>query len=115
MALDSPENLKKNTFPEPLFELTPRNKGHTEWLETLRQNGSVLSVKPYGMRYHAIVSDEKKWNEASAQLSGDFEAKPIQPSLEDVFIRVVEGGEMKTNRKDIITAKTPRHKEQQTP
>ena len=91
VALDSPASLKKNTFPERLFELTPRNKVHTEWLETLRQNGSVLSVKPYGMRYHAIVSDEKKWSAASARMTGDFEAKPIQPSLEDVFIRVVEG------------------------
>ncbi len=91
VALDSPDSLKKNTFPEPLFELTPRDKDHLDWLETLRQSGSILSVKPYGMRYHAIVSDEGKWNEVSSRMSADFKAWPIQPSLEDVFIRVVEG------------------------
>ena len=27
VALDNPANLKKKTFPEPLFELTPRGRG----------------------------------------------------------------------------------------
>lgn len=95
VALDNPANLKKKTFPEPLFELTPRGGGgpgkKADWLDALRKDKSVLSVKPYGMRYHAIVSNPRGWKALSRRMAGDFKARPIQPSLEDVFIRVVEG------------------------
>ena len=91
VALDNPANLKKNTFPEPLYELTPRPGVKPDWLKNLRKDKAVLSVKPYGMRYHAIVSNARRWRELSRRMAGDFKARPIQPSLEDVFIRVVEG------------------------
>ncbi len=91
VALDNPANLKKNTFPEPLYELTPKPGKGTDWLKTLRKNKAVLSVKPYGMRYHAIISNRGAWKTLSRRMSGLFQTKAIQPSLEDVFIRVVEG------------------------
>jgi ABC-2 type transport system ATP-binding protein len=91
VALDNPANLKKDTFPEPLYELTPRPGVKSDWLKNLRKDKAVLSVKPYGMRYHAIVSNARRWRELSRRMAGDFKARPIQPSLEDVFIRVVEG------------------------
>jgi ABC-2 type transport system ATP-binding protein len=91
VALDNPANLKKRTFPEPLFELTPRPGARPDWLKTLRKDKSVLSVKPYGMRYHAIVSKPGAWKTLSRRMAREFKARPIQPSLEDVFIRVVEG------------------------
>ncbi len=90
VALDSPANLKKSTFPEPLVELTPK-KGHRgHWAQELRKSGAVASLKPYGMRYHAIVKDGAAWKRTARRMAADFEAKAIKPSLEDVFIRVVE-------------------------
>jgi len=93
VALDSPATLEKTTFPEPLYELTARKgKGWDHhWVQQVRRSGAVSSLKPYGMRYHAIVSDRGSWLRLARRMSGDFTAKRIKPSLEDVFIRVVEG------------------------
>ncbi len=91
VALDSPGTLKKSLFPEPLFELTPRKGHRPRWIQDLRKSGAVLSLKPYGMRYHAIVSEKGSWKRIARRMSGDFTARPIKASLEDVFIRVVEG------------------------
>jgi ABC-2 type transport system ATP-binding protein len=90
VALDTPEELKKNSFPEPLYELIPA-AGPTEWVGELEKSGALFSLKPYGLRYHAVVKNEKSWLEETKRHSGKFEAKRIPPSLEDVFIRVVEG------------------------
>ncbi len=91
VGLDSPSALKKSLFPEPLVELTAR-KGHgAHWIQQLRKSGAVLSMKPYGMRYHAIVADKVSWKRVARRMAGDFAARPIKPSLEDVFIRAVEG------------------------
>ncbi len=90
VALDSPASLKKSTFPESLFELTARSQGDKRWLEALRKSKAVLSLKPYGMRYHAVISDVGAWRRLVRNGADDFEVRSIQPSLEDVFIRVVE-------------------------
>lgn len=91
VALDSPAALKKSTFPEPLYELTARKERDHHWLRQVRRSGAVASLKPYGMRYHAIVSDRGAWLRLARRMSRDFTAKRIKPSLEDVFLRVVEG------------------------
>ncbi len=90
IAIGSPSQLKKEAFPEPLFEITPRTPSRG-WLENLRKEASVEEVNPYGMRYHVVVKDAEGWRKTASGLSGDFESRPIAPSLEDVFIRLVEG------------------------
>ena len=92
VALDTPTGLKEASFPESLYELTPLPGGGTGWVEELGKSRAVVSLKPYGLRYHAVVKSEKGWLEETKRHLGKFEAKRIPPSLEDVFIRVVEGG-----------------------
>jgi ABC-2 type transport system ATP-binding protein len=91
VALDSPADLKKKTFHEPLVELTPKAGAVEGWLKALKKYSAVRSVKPYGMRYHAVVSSLAAWKGITRSMAGAFKDKPIKPSLEDVFIRVVEG------------------------
>ena len=91
VALDSPANLKRHLFPEPLYELSARKGRDTHWVQQLKKSGAVASLKPYGMRYHAIISDRGSWLRLARRMSGDFTAKRIKPSLEDVFLRAVEG------------------------
>jgi ABC-2 type transport system ATP-binding protein len=91
IALDSPANLKKNAFPEPLFELTPLGSSRA-WVDKLMKEGVVLDLNPYGMRYHAIVKDAQSFHSLEQKFKEDFESRPIDPSLEDVFVRLVEGG-----------------------
>lgn len=91
VALDTPENLKKNTFPDPLYELDPKLNLPTELLQNLRKNKSISSIESYGMKYHLIVRDLSNWDNLNNELSIHFKIRQIPPSLEDVFIRLVEG------------------------
>jgi len=91
IALDSPENLKRLTFPEPLFEIEPPSSAPSGWLERVRGEPSVAEVQPYGQRYHVRVRDLAEWETFVKQVLAGFRSHPIKPSLEDVFIRLVEG------------------------
>lgn len=91
IAIDSPMNLKKTTFPDPLFELDPKLEISDELLESLRSNPAIDSLESYGMKYHLVLSDFFKWNQLESEISQNFKIREIAPSLEDVFIRLVEG------------------------
>lgn len=91
IALDSPENLKRNTFPDSLFELDPRGVLPEDMLSRLHTHDAISSIDSYGMRYHLTIRDPKKWEDLREDLAGFFSIQEIQPSLEDVFIRLVEG------------------------
>jgi ABC-2 type transport system ATP-binding protein len=99
IALDTPVGLKKSAFPESMVELTlapdrPHsltNQEEKTLLEHLRSCGDLSEIKPHGMRFHALVGNPEAWAHCVRDSGRDFVAKPIQPSLEDVFIRLVEG------------------------
>lgn len=91
IALDTLQNLKDNTFPDPLYELNPKNSMPDDLLQNLRNNPSIASVESYGMKYHLIVRDPDKWDNVRNEISNYFDIRQIPPSLEDVFIRLVEG------------------------
>jgi ABC-2 type transport system ATP-binding protein len=91
IALDTPENLKKNTFPEPLFELDPKGIVPQNFIEQLRSEKNINSFESYGMKYHLSVSDLNNWDLLKNKASTYFDIRQIPPTLEDVFIRLVEG------------------------
>jgi ABC-2 type transport system ATP-binding protein len=99
IALDTPEGLKRAAFPESMVELTlapdrPHslsNQAEKALLDRLRNEGGLLEMKPHGMRFHALVGSREVWDRCLQNAGHDFSARPIQPSLEDVFIRLVEG------------------------
>ena len=86
IALDSPDALKSSVFPEPMFEVeAPAGE---DWAGRVRELG-LGEVHPYGMRHHVAVADPDAW---SAFLEGEgrgLSCRPMRPSLEDVFIRVM--------------------------
>jgi len=90
IAMGSPDELKKLAFTEPIYEITPKTNSRG-WIEKLKQESSVEEVNPYGMRFHLVVKDAASWKETAARFSSDFDNQTIKPSLEDVFIRLVEG------------------------
>lgn len=91
IALDSPAGLKRLAFPGPLFEIDPAGADVSAFLAGLRSRTDVLSVVPYGMRFHAALKTPAAWTQAA--LPPGASARRIEPSLEDVFIRLVEGGD----------------------
>jgi len=92
IALDSPEGLKGKAFPGPLFEVEPRMRDDPE-VSALAELPCVLSWRPYGLRYHVAVTDEVAWERAAGpgEAGGRWKVRRISPSLEDVFLELVEG------------------------
>jgi len=90
IALDSPAGLKAAAFPEPLVELEPSAQAGTAWLERVRRDKGAFGLKPYGRRWHASAVDEAAVRRLTAELAPAVAVRPIRPSLEDVFIRLVE-------------------------
>ncbi len=89
IALDSPAGLKTSAYPEPLYEVSPHADA-TGWLDALRGSG-VGSVQPHGLRAHVSLDDQPAWEKFRKAWGLRVDVRPIAPSLEDVFIRLVEG------------------------
>ena len=87
IALDSPEGLKKSSFPEPLYEVQAGGGAPADWAARLKRDPSVIDAAPYGLRWHFAVRDEAGFRRAASA----FETRRIKPTLEDVFVRLVEG------------------------
>lgn len=92
IALGSPEELKTRTFPEPMYELTPPDHPQEGWLKEARAQKFMEELQTFGMRYHARVSSGADLERYCRSNLPNFSFKKIKPSLEDVFIRLVEGG-----------------------
>ncbi len=91
IALDAPEALKDAAFPEPLFAARATPASPRDWLESLRREPCVLEERPHGLTRHVVARDAPAWEESAKRLG--LESRRIRPSLEDVFIRLVEGRE----------------------
>jgi ABC-2 type transport system ATP-binding protein len=90
IALGSPAALKKQAFPERLVEIQWKDSPPAGWQSTLLA-GPAVSVVPYGLFHHILIQDPAGWNRFMSTHSNQLVARDIQPSLEDVFIRLVEG------------------------
>jgi ABC-2 type transport system ATP-binding protein len=91
IALDTPEALKAESFPDPLFELEAPPDQSSDWIVQLRAHPAIRSIQTHGLRYHVEVKNLQAWEEIKKNLLTKFKIHSIKPSLEDVFIQRVEG------------------------
>lgn len=88
IALGAPDDLKARAFPEPLYELHFPAAPPAGWRDAALSAGTI---QPHGLRWHVIVRDPGRWEEARTRWGADARVRRIEPSLEDVFLRWVEG------------------------
>ena len=91
VALDTPAQLKKTVFPGQLYELEPRGKADYTRLQELRRDSDIEYFEAYGLRFHAAFRNSPAAVQLRSRLDRDFHVREIVPTLEDVFIRIVEG------------------------
>jgi len=90
VATDSPAGLKKSVFPEQVFEFDPIRELSFADLAAFEKHEAFSFFEPYGLRFHAAASSPKSWAAWAPKLEKTFRIRPVSPSLEDVFIRVIE-------------------------
>jgi ABC-2 type transport system ATP-binding protein len=90
VALDSPAGLKRHAFPWGLVELEAVGELKPGWDGPLRSLAGVLSLKPHGRRWHLEPASARAWGGVKAKVPRGLKAHVIAPSLEDVFLKIVE-------------------------
>ena len=90
-ARDSPDGLKKSTFPNPVFEFVPKEKLSFKDFSVYESDPIFLFFEPYGLRFHASIRDLSQWESVKPRFEKQFVINAIKPTLEDVFIKSVEG------------------------
>lgn len=86
IAIDSPENLKRKTFGDTLYSMRAKSKK-----PMLPVPDAVDIWQPYGSGFHLRFRDGIDVASHLRQLKRDWYIEQIRPSLEDVFIKLVEG------------------------
>jgi len=85
IAVDSPKELKRRTFGDSLYNFTPRGDA------SLKADENMEICEPYGRHWHVKLRDGVNPSAVLKKYRADYEIEKIPPSLEDVFIRLVEG------------------------
>jgi ABC-2 type transport system ATP-binding protein len=92
IACDSPENLKTKEMKGFLYEIECDKVMRA--LELLRKLSFIREIALYGIYLHAVVEDEKYAEDIRSALSTNFieikRMEKVVPSLEDVFVALVE-------------------------
>lgn len=91
IGLDTPDGLKKQAFPTPMLEFDPHVALKFSDVLALKSNPLFSFFEPYGLRFHATLKDETDLNHVRKTFEHQFAIRQIRPSLEDVFIRQIEG------------------------
>ena len=55
----------------------------------------MLSLKPHGRRWHLEPATARAWSQLKERLPRGLKAHAIAPSLEDVFLKIVEPAKAK--------------------
>jgi len=92
IGLDTPAGLKASVFPNAFYEFDPIEAIPFSEVQALKKLGIFSYFETYGLRFHAAIGDERKWMEVKASFEKRFRIHAIKPTLEDVFIQSVEGG-----------------------
>ncbi|MGZ3788938.1 MAG: ABC transporter ATP-binding protein [Bacteriovorax sp.] len=93
IALDSPAGLKRSTFSRPFYELSPKQYVANSKMYAIQYKKYFDYFEPYGHRFHVSPMDQDKWIEFKSMYENEYIIRAIAPSLEDVFIQLVEGKE----------------------
>lgn len=89
IALDSPSNLKRNSYDRTIYLIKINDRDDYTKLKAVSKKFSLWEA--YGRHFHGIVDDRYLEQQVVAEVAKICHIEPVQPSLEDVFIKLVEG------------------------
>lgn len=91
IALDSPANLKLKSYDRTIYLIKVASRKDYAKLVPISKKFSLWEA--YGRHFHGIVDDAYPEKKVVAEVAKICHIEPVEPSLEDVFIKMVnEGG-----------------------
>lgn len=88
IALDTPADLKISAYPDPILEVSGARADDIVLLQRLP---GVGECRPFGARYH-LSTLPGAYHDVRGSIPPHLAVREIRASLEDVFIRLIEGG-----------------------
>lgn len=92
LSLDTPNNMKDNVIDGDIVEIRADNT--LKSIELLKTKSMVKDASVYGAGIHAVVDEGLNLDELKFYLSENYvkvhSIKKVKPSLEDVFVFLVE-------------------------
>ncbi|MDR2464176.1 MAG: ABC transporter ATP-binding protein [Holosporales bacterium] len=85
IAIGTVPELKNNTFSTQMYNITPKKPLINDDAESISR--LCLLFEPYGIHYHVVL----KHDADITSLEDKCYVEKVNPSLEDVFIKLVEG------------------------
>jgi ABC-2 type transport system ATP-binding protein len=85
IAIGTVQELKDNTFEKQMYNITPKKQLTEDEVEIL--SGLCLLFEPCGIHYHIVLKNDDNITMVREWCYID----EVDPSLEDVFIKLVEG------------------------
>jgi hypothetical protein len=75
-----------------MLEFDPKKPLKFSEVSAMAHHEVFSFFEPYGLRFHAAIRNQEEWEKIRNQFEEKFTIRQVKPSLEDVFIRTVEGG-----------------------
>jgi ABC-2 type transport system ATP-binding protein len=103
IATGTPSEMKTKCMTNEVLEITLGNS--QDWLERVSKIPGVKEAALFGANIHTVVYDSSKAKPAieqflKAQGAGVFQVNKILPSLEDVFVSLIENYDRTENKKN---------------
>ncbi len=89
IALDSPQRLKRQTYQRTIYLIKVQDRTSYTKIQPLARKFSLWEA--YGRHFHGIVDPRYDETQVVAEVAQICPIEPVQPSLEDVFVKLVEG------------------------
>lgn len=98
IALDTPEQLKRNEIRGQLFEIAADHAPNNDWVDLalpiVRQHADVTDASAYGARLRVSTLKPDNLPNVLQTLNslglGELSTSPVAPTLEDVFVSLVQ-------------------------
>jgi len=89
IAIDSPAGLKKLAFKSQMYEVTTEDH-ETIGVDEFKDNEGISYHEIYGHSHHIVFATTEAGVKAQSVLEQSHTLIPIAPTLEDVFIELIE-------------------------
>jgi len=105
IAMGTPEQLKTESMKEDVLEIILPSA--QDWIEKLMKINGIKEIALFGTAIHAVVDDARQMEVLindffKKENVANYAVNKIQPSLEDVFVSLIESSDRKKSDNEVL-------------